>query len=207
MNAPVSPPAAAPHTPASRRAIALAAGVVVVVGTAFDLWTKHWAFSAIAPGERVEIIPGFLAFVLSWNTGAAFGILPGWLGFFMVVAALAVGFLVWVVWTAPPGTTWRFGVVVGLIGTGIAGNLYDRIVYGRVRDFIDCYVSYGPLAGRLEQWFGTAHWPTFNVADACIVIGASLLVIKLWRDERALRVAAGAPAALAAAGVEGGDAG
>ena len=64
---------------------------------------------------------------------------------------------------------------LSLILGGAVGNLIDRAVRGEVVDFLDVYVSPPRLADWFVGTFGTAHWPTFNVADSAIVTGACLL--------------------------------
>jgi signal peptidase II len=60
-----------------------------------------------------------------------------------------------------------FSLILG----GAAGNLFDRILWGRVTDFLDVYVR-------------DYHWPTFNVADSAVVIGSGLLLVELLRPKR-----------------------
>lgn len=155
-----------------------------VLFAALDLVTKHLAFERIGPREVVEVVPGALDFVLRHNYGAAFSLFWGKLHFFYAVSLVAFALLCYFAWSAPPRTTWRFGLVLGLLGGGMLGNLHDRIRFGYVRDFIDVYVGHEAAARKLIGWFKTNHWPTFNVADACIVVGAIALVIHFSRDGR-----------------------
>jgi signal peptidase II len=60
---------------------------------------------------------------------------------------------------------------LALVLGGAAGNLFDRILWGRVTDFLEFYIR-------------DMHWPTFNVADSCIVIGSGLLLVDLLRPKR-----------------------
>jgi signal peptidase II len=60
---------------------------------------------------------------------------------------------------------------LALVFGGAAGNLFDRIVWGSVTDFLEFYI---------RDW----HWPTFNVADSCVVIGSGLLLLELLRPKR-----------------------
>jgi len=60
---------------------------------------------------------------------------------------------------------------LALILGGAAGNLFDRIVWGQVTDFLEFYI-------------GDLHWPTFNVADSCVVIGSGLLLLDILRPKR-----------------------
>jgi signal peptidase II len=85
---------------------------------------------------------------------------------FAVVSVLAAAAIV--IWALRPATA-RDGLLctaLGLILGGTLGNLYDRAVFGGVRDFLHFY------------WF---EWPVFNVADCCLVFGAGLLLIQaVW---------------------------
>jgi lipoprotein signal peptidase len=100
------------------------------------------------------------------NRGALFGIgnQTDMNTFFAIVSVLAACFIVF--WTSRPSVaTDRFlCVALGLILGGTLGNLYDRVVFGGVRDFLHCYYE-----GHI--------WPDFNVADCCLVCGAGVLLV------------------------------
>ena len=82
-------------------------------------------------------------------------------------SVLAVVVIVFMQWKAPVYDRWtRVGLT--LILAGAAGNLYDRLLYGYVVDFLDFYV-------------GSYHWPAFNVADSSITMGAGLLLLEAFR--------------------------
>lgn len=165
---------------------------VAVLGTALDLATKDLAFRSLrvdAPegvlaSSTVELLPGFLKLHLSQNRGAAFGILEGQQGFFLAISALATFAIAWFVWSAEPGKR-LFPFTLGFILAGVLGNLYDRLMFGHVRDFIDLYVGHEPAASFLRRHLGHNQWPTFNLADSFICIGAALMIIQFWRDDRA----------------------
>jgi signal peptidase II len=150
---------------------------------ALDLWTKHRAFSTIAPGEVVTVVPGFLNFILAKNFGAAFSSFWGQTHVLVGISAVAFAVLSWFSWSARGAGT-GYQLTLAMIGSGVIGNVYDRLKFGFVRDFIDVYASHAGTAHWLKERFGTEHWPTFNVADACIVVGTGLLLAKMWRDER-----------------------
>ncbi|MBX9626640.1 MAG: signal peptidase II [Gemmataceae bacterium] len=101
------------------------------------------------------------------NHGALFGIGGGhkaaanW-AFAGVSLAAAAAILVWGLRRGPARERW-LSAALGLILGGTVGNLYDRVVFGGVRDFIHFY------------WF---EWPVFNVADCCLVVGAALLLVQ-----------------------------
>ena len=129
------------------------------------------------------MIPHFFDLIRSENPGAAFGILGGQFGFFVVVSILAMGLLGYFSWTAVR-SGWGYQVMLALVASGVVGNLHDRLRYKVVRDFFDVYISHEATANWLIAKFGTNHWPTFNVADACICVGTALLLVKFWKDEK-----------------------
>lgn len=127
-----------------------------------DATTKGLALEHLRLGEPVAVIDGLLNWTLVYNPGAAFSFLSdasGWQRWFF--AALAVGMsALLTVWLARTDRRdWRQAAPFALVIGGALGNLVDRLVHGHVIDFIDAY-------------WGTAHWPAFNIADSAIVIGA-----------------------------------
>ncbi len=127
-------------------------------------------------GWHRSIIPGFLNLVHARNRGVAFSIFADsdspWLRAGLIVLALgAVTLFAWMLATGRAGTRaerWGFALVLG----GAMGNVLDRILYGSVLDFLDFYV---------RDW----HWPAFNVADACLSIGVTLIFWEMVFDRRA----------------------
>lgn len=115
----------------------------------------------------VVVVPGFFDFSLVYNTGAAFGLLNeggGWQNGFFIVVAVAVSVFILVSLYRLNKSELQTAMAFALILGGALGNIIDRIRHGYVIDFI--------------HWFyGDWHWPTFNVADAAITIGAILLVL------------------------------
>jgi signal peptidase II len=138
-----------------------AAGVIV----AADQATKALVQAALAPGERIPVIP-FADLVLVFNTGAAFSFLAGaggWQrGFFIAVAVAAVALIVWLL--ARHAGERLFSAGLALILGGAIGNLWDRIQLGHVVDFVLLHA-------------GGWHFPAFNVADSAITVGAGLLIL------------------------------
>lgn len=130
-----------------------------------DQVTKLWAVDTLVYGEPLPFLP-FLNWTLAYNYGAAFSFLAdmrGWQRGFFAVVALVVS-IVLVVWLTklPRKLTvevWGVNLVLG----GAIGNVLDRILEGRVTDFIDFYI-------------GSWHFATFNIADVGISIGAALLI-------------------------------
>jgi signal peptidase II len=135
---------------------------------ALDQWSKHWAVSNLVYGEPVPVIDGWAWWTLVHNYGAAFSFLAnagGWQRWFFTALAVVISTAL-VAWLArTPRSDWRTALPFALVVAGALGNLVDRLRFGYVVDFID--VLYWP--GR--------HWPAFNIADSCIVVGAILLVL------------------------------
>ena len=136
--------------------------VVVVL----DQYSKVLVDSALELHQSIAIIPS-LAIRKIYNSGAAFSFLSnasGWQRwFFIALALLVVGVLV--VWLYRlQKNQLRMALALSLVLGGAIGNLVDRVLYGYVIDFIDVYYA---------SW----HWPTFNVADSAITLGAALLLL------------------------------
>lgn len=144
-----------------KRWLALAAGVIV-----FDQLTKLAVLRTFSLGERVEIT-SFFNLVLVYNQGAAFSFLSdagGWQKWFFVALALAVSAWIVVMLHRESGKRLQSFALALILG-GALGNVIDRLLYGAVVDFLDFY-------------WGTAHWPAFNVADSAISVGAAVLIIE-----------------------------
>ncbi|MGN5042313.1 signal peptidase II [Aeromonas sp. 3P] len=121
----------------------------------------------------VEITP-FFNLVHVYNKGAAFSFLAdqgGWQRWFFAVLAFAIcGLLIH--WLHKQSVTQRWsGIAYSFIIGGALGNVFDRLVLGHVVDFLDFY-------------WGSAHWPAFNLADSFIFIGAAMIVLDGFRGEK-----------------------
>jgi signal peptidase II len=186
--------------------------VTVVVSIVIDLASKEWAFATVADQpvkvSRVEvlrvkeekdprlitpelipehkpmvIVSRLLDFQLVLNPGAVFGVGPGKRLFFIGFTALALAFslMMFARWTTPVDRIAHIGI--GLVIGGGIGNLYDRLVYACVRDFIH------PLPGLL--WPGQTTimgnrevWPyVSNLADLFLLVGIVMLLVHLWRRD------------------------
>ena len=146
-------------------AAAIAAAVVVL-----DQLTKAWIIAAIPPGGVRAVIPGLFRLVHTRNRGIAFGLLgssgPIVQALLLAVVVVVVGVLIWQLLHGNGDRVagWGLALVLG----GALGNLADRLLRGEVVDFLDVYVRIG----------GREHtWPTFNVADSCITVGAALVIV------------------------------
>ena len=144
--------------------------LIALAVVCLDRLTKWTIARNIALHDSVQIIPGFFRLTHVQNRGAAFGLFAdspsewkiGILVLFSIVALVVVSALLWRN-SHSMNTT---GIGLALILGGAIGNWWDRLLSGRVVDFLLFYV-------------GQYQWPAFNVADSAIVIGAGLLVIEI----------------------------
>lgn len=148
-----------------------AASSFVVLGVfALDRLTKWIVLRSMYLGESIPVLP-FFQLTHIHNTGVAFGLGQDMNAVFTVTsAALLVVLLVLRRSWEKRYQDWRLTYGLSLIIAGALGNLYDRIVYGSVVDFLDFFI-------------GQRHWPAFNVADSAICIGAALLVVSQWKPK------------------------
>ena len=139
-----------------------------------DQATKAWAVRALRFGDERVVIRGFLQLIYTENPGIAFGQLQegGSFGrwFFVVLAVLAALAVLYYFMRTPRNDDRVLGACALLLA-GIMGNLTDRARLGYVIDFIVVHA-------------GSYHWPTFNVADASITLGAILLAYDLVIGKR-----------------------
>jgi len=108
---------------------------VAILGTVADLLTKMIAFSHIAEGEVVPVLPDIFQLVHSVNTGGLFGMMQGWTFFLAAMTVIAFGVIIWFLLHTPAGERWT-PIALGFIAAGAAGNFYDRIFCGGVHDFM-----------------------------------------------------------------------
>ena len=149
---------------------------LVIAGGVFliDQVTKAWAIRRLRFGGDRAIIPDFLNFAYAENTGVAFSMFDshgdaGRWG--LSVVAIVAGVLVLYFFWRTPRSDDRVLGSLALLLAGIAGNVADRVRLGFVIDFIDVQ-------------FGSWHYPTFNVADMAICVGAGLLILDMALNKR-----------------------
>jgi len=158
-------------------------GTAVAVVLA-DFVTKLLAESFLARRLPLQVIGDFVQLRLVYNEGAAFGLHVGdnsrWI--FLGLAVLALFVLGSLVRSTRPGDRFRL-TALALVCGGAVGNLFDRIRSSQgVVDFVDVGI-------------GAWRWPTFNVADSAITVGAIALGLSLWQEGRAQQRAKEARAA------------
>ncbi len=144
--------------------------LIAVAVVLLDRITKLVIANKLAMYSSIQIIPKFFRITHVENTGAAFGLFADspseWktalLVLFSVIALVIVSALLW----RNSNVMTMTGVGLSLILGGALGNLWDRLIHGRVVHFLLFYIA---------QY----QWPAFNAADSAIVIGAGLLVLEI----------------------------
>lgn len=181
--------------------------IVVFIGTAIDLVSKSIAFNTLADTpvaidrravidatelqtlipqhEPTVLVPGLLELKLVLNPGAVFGIGAGKRVFFIIATTLAIAFALWMFarWT---GRRDRFAhAAIGLVIAGGLGNLYDRVRFACVRDFLHPLPDVRYPFGISTPWSGRDLWPyVSNLADLWLIMGVAVLVVYLWRGPK-----------------------
>jgi len=148
--------------------LSVLAGVIV----ALDQWSK-WLVRTNLELSQTWVPWDWLApyaRIINWkNTGAAFGMLQQFGGFFTILAFLVVGLIIYF-YPQIPRQDWPLRIALGMQMGGAIGNLIDRLTRGFVTD-----------------WISVGSFPVFNVADSCISVGAVVLVVGMWIQERKIK--------------------
>lgn len=137
-----------------------------------DYCTKWFAITYLTLYEHVNVFPKF-NLTLVYNHGAAFSMFnyaDGWQRWFLSAIAMVVSIIivVWLKQAKNTSTAYKLGLA--LILGGALGNLFDRLRFGYVIDFLDFYWA---------NW----HFPAFNLADSAITCGAVILLLTLWQKK------------------------
>jgi signal peptidase II len=150
---------------------------ITAVVILLDRVTKFWVDRHLSLGSAIVVIPRVFRITHVLNTGAAFSFFAesaspktvrNALIVFSILAAIMVFVMLWRVGRSISITSVALALILG----GALGNLYDRLHYHFVIDFLEVHVI-------------NYHWPDFNIADSCIVIGACLLVLEIFRPQPA----------------------
>jgi len=179
------------------------------IGLWLDLWSKGYAFAHVAatpvvvlrddvtrsdelwrlipPHEPVTVVDRLLEFTLVLNPGAVFGIGAGQRWFFVgfTIIAVVIAVVLFVRWTH--AKDWMAHAGFGLIIAGGIGNLYDRLTFACVRDFIHPFPGVKMPFGISWPGGNDELWPyVSNVADAFLIVGIIMLMFHAWRmpDEK-----------------------
>jgi signal peptidase II len=159
--------------------------IITVAVLAADQLTKAWATASLQWRDSLVVIDGLFRLSYARNRGVAFSLFADsefevrWVlsaisAIAAVVVALYLGRAV--------ASNKRLNTALALLLAGITGNLIDRVRLGEVVDFLDFH------------WGARFTWPTFNLADAAICLGAALLALELMREEKAEHLPAQTPA-------------
>ena len=140
-------------------------GVILILAITIilDQLTKYFAFIVLFKDKQVLVINNFLNFRPVWNDGISFGMLQGH-GNFGRVAFIIVALIIslWIIVYSKKLNIIGF-IGYNMIAGGAIGNVIDRVIHGKVIDFIDFH-------------YKEYHWPTFNMADSFIFIGVLLFI-------------------------------
>jgi signal peptidase II len=143
---------------------------------AADRGSKYWIEQHVSAFDTLPVIPGVFNIIHAQNRGAAFGFLnqsdgPARTFLLIGVSSVILAYVALQLWRMP-ARMWPqeslTAAALALVFGGALGNLFDRIVRGSVTDFLQVFIA-------------TYEWPSFNVADSAITVGASLLFLALWR--------------------------
>ncbi|QOY90829.1 signal peptidase II [Paludibaculum fermentans] len=146
---------------------------------ALDRATKHLIETKVQTWDTVAVIPGLFQIIHTRNTGIAFSMFADstssrgnpLLVLFSVAVMILVTSLLWTACKPASKEHWTLRAALALVLGGAVGNLFDRIIFGSVTDFLDFF------------WSGH-HFPIFNLADSAITVGAALLLLNLWMVRR-----------------------
>jgi signal peptidase II len=135
---------------------------------ALDRVTKIWAESRLYLGDHVAGIPGWYDWTLYHNPGAAGGLLHGHIELLVLISVLAIASILWYLYKGKPNANWWMILGLGLMTGGALGNLFDRVFYQYVIDFIS----------PVDRTY------IYNIADKGIRWGLYLSLFGLWRSRK-----------------------
>lgn len=175
-----------PEPPPARRAPAVAPATarrrgfdgwplfVAAVAFTLDQASKAAVIAALGPPEarnRITLIPNFLEFIHTFNTGIAFSLFQGQNTTLLLIGLVVIGLLIYYYRAMPQGST-VLRLTVGAVVGGAIGNLVDRLRLGHVTDFIHVYYP------------GVFNYPVFNVADSFVSVGMVVIAVYLFFFDR-----------------------
>lgn len=143
------------------------AGIVFVL----DQVTKKIVERNMELHESISIIGDFFRLTSHRNPGAAFGILQEQRTFFIIITIVVLAAIIWYITLIRKSGKTMMLVALGLVLGGAVGNFVDRLLYGKVVDFLDFHL-------------GFYDFPIFNIADMGIVCGGALILLDAFRDAR-----------------------
>jgi len=135
--------------------------IIIILAVVLDQATKMIVVRNLDYGTMIPVIDGFFYFTHTTNKGAAWGLFQNGRIFFLILTAAAAVVITYVLFK---NTNKLLRTALALILGGAMGNFIDRLFKGSVVDFLDFYFG---------KWY---HFPTFNIADSCVVVGTVLLM-------------------------------
>lgn len=142
--------------------------LISLVCFALDLFTKNIAINNLVENNRKELIDNFFYLTLCYNTGGAWSILSGNVTLLIVFSLVALGIIIFTI-IKSKSNFYKYSSAM-FIG-GLVGNLVDRVLYGKVTDFLD-FIIFG------------YDFPVFNIADTFICVGVVLMLIAVIIEEK-----------------------
>ena len=146
---------------------------VGILSIVLDQLTKWLARDKLVLGHGVSVIDGYWDWRLSYNTGSAFGMFAGQTGsrvFLSIVGVVATIAILFILKRARDEQKWMT-TALALVAGGAIGNVIDRILDGKVTDFV--------------VWkLGKSEWPAFNIADCALVIGVAIMFLDVGREQK-----------------------
>ena len=137
--------------------------LILFITITLDQLTKYIAFITLFKDKQILILNNFLNFRPVWNDGISFGMLQGYGNFGRIsFIIIAISISLWIILYSRKLNIIGF-VGYNMIAGGALGNVIDRLIHGKVIDFIDLH-------------YKEYHWPTFNMADSFIFIGVLLFL-------------------------------
>ena len=150
--------------------------IIIVIIFLLDRASKNYLLNLQTEGTNIDFyINSFLNLYLVWNTGIGFGLIPLESNIYYnlltgVIFFVNVGLIIFLI-----KSKGIYAYIIALIIGGSLGNLFDRLYYSAVPDFIDLH-------------FGNYHWFIFNVADIFITVGIiGLVLVELLKKEKILK--------------------
>ena len=138
---------------------------IIIIIFALDRFSKIYVIELIQSQEREIFLFNFLNLTLNWNTGIAFGLLSSNADLlYHLISALILLIIIYLIYLMVISDN-SGKIIMSLIIGGAIGNLYDRLTYFAVPDFIDFHIE-------------NYHWFTFNIADIFISLGIFVMIFK-----------------------------
>lgn len=153
-----------------------AVATIAIVADRLTKWIvqKTLPYGTYHEDSIIQVIPNFFYICHIGNTGAAWGMFHG-KSFLLAIFSMVALLLLFIFRRSLGLRSLNVQITLGLVTGGILGNLYDRLVFSHVVDFLDVHL-------------GFYRWPAFNIADACILIGVLLFSWFSFQEEAARKI-------------------